>query len=203
MKVALECTGCRNKISLPGFKYRARIKKNPNYKPYCSYRCAFPTYTDDPTKKYCTDCKNIKSKTEFNVANGRYDKLTPYCIVCTSIRCKDYRERNPNKVAKNHKKRRWNRKIELFKILEQTKCTYCEFSVYAALQFEHKNGNGANDKLRFKNLDRFYKYYIEHPEEARKELQITCANCNWIKRFTYEEYRHVDDRIQKISTQDN
>lgn len=87
-----------------------------------------------------------------------------------------------------HKKRRWNRKLQLIKILGQSSCVYCEFSIFPALQFGHKNGNGHSDKIRFHNVDNFYKYYIEHPEEARAELEITCANCNWIKRFKDNEH---------------
>jgi hypothetical protein len=137
--------------------------------------------------KYCVKCKDTKPLFEYYKDKGRKDGVTVYCIPCHAIAKKECIARNPQMQSNVHKKRRWNRKIELFKVLEQSCCTYCEFAIYPALQFEHKNGNGAQDKIRFKNLDQFYKHYINNPEEARRELQITCANCNWIKRYQNDE----------------
>ncbi len=138
--------------------------------------------------KYCPKCKDTKPIFEFYKNKARKDKLTVYCIPCHLIIAKETIARHPEMQSNVHKKRRWNRKMELFAVLDQTQCVYCEFAIYPALQFGHKNGNGANDKLRFKNNDQFYKHYITHPEEARAELEVTCANCNWIKRFKDNEH---------------
>lgn len=137
--------------------------------------------------KRCPKCEDTKPTFEFYKNKARYDGLTGYCIPCHNLASKETKKRHPQMQSNVHKKRRWNRKMQLFAVLEQTKCVYCEFAIYPALQFGHKNGNGAYDKTRFSNVDDFYKYYIAHPEEARKELEITCANCNWIKRFKDNE----------------
>jgi len=50
------------------------------------------------------------------------------------------------------------------------------------LQIDHINGNGKDDLRKFKSSAQMYKYYLQNPRIAKKELQILCANCNWIKR---------------------
>lgn len=199
MEVVLTCVGCGKQFERKGYKYREQVRNNPNKEFYCSYRCKFPLHTNDPTKKYCSNCKTVKSKNEFNKANGRFDKLTPYCISCDKIIGKDYRVRNPEKLSNAHKKRRFNLRVKLFQILDSTKCVYCGFSMWSALQFDHKHGDGAQDKERFKDIDAFLRYYINHPEEAKEKLQIACANCNWIKRFKNEEAIHISERPQFLT----
>ena len=189
MDIELKCTKCKKRFKLGKYRYNERIKKNSNYKPHCSISCAFPKYTDNVNKKHCAKCDKIKYKTEFNKDVRRKDKLTAYCIPCRKQQWLECIKRNPNLSSQVHKKRRWNRKIQLFNVLGQSICKFCGFSIWQALQFEHKNGKGAYDKIRFKNLDQFYKHYIENPLEAKNELQICCANCNWIKRFKNNEHR--------------
>ena len=61
------------------------------------------------------------------------------------------------------------------------KCVKCGFNDKRALQFDHINGGGLKDRIRFKAAQTMYKFYINNPELARKCLQILCANCNTIK----------------------
>jgi hypothetical protein len=53
-----------------------------------------------------------------------------------------------------------------------------------ALQFDHINGGGSKlmreMRLNKKNL---FVFYARNPDIAIKDLQVLCANCNWIKRF--------------------
>ncbi len=60
-----------------------------------------------------------------------------------------------------------------------------------ALQFDHINGGGQKQiKEKFKGSGGvMVAYYLKHPEEAQKDLQILCANCNWIKRHEKRETR--------------
>ena len=58
-----------------------------------------------------------------------------------------------------------------------------------ALQFDHIDGFGNKDRARFPNVRIQYKYYLDHPDEAKQKLQVLCANCNWIKRFEKKENR--------------
>lgn len=78
-----------------------------------------------------------------------------------------------------------NLKQELFTILGWC-CVKCGFSDVRALQFDHISGGGTKEMLsKFSNSPRrMYRYYVDHPEEAKQKLQVLCANCNWIKRFS-------------------
>ena len=67
------------------------------------------------------------------------------------------------------------------------KCLKCGFSDKRALQFDHINGGGNNDRLKFNDAYKLYEFYLNRPELASKELQILCANCNWIKKDENKE----------------
>ena len=70
----------------------------------------------------------------------------------------------------------------LFNILGGASCLYCDYRDKRALQFDHIHNNGAEDRKRFKSYGGMIKYYVQNENEARKNLQVLCANCNWIKR---------------------
>lgn len=55
------------------------------------------------------------------------------------------------------------------------------------LQIDHKDGDGYNERKKFKGVNSMIQYYLKHPEEAREKLQVLCANCNWIKRHENKE----------------
>ena len=86
-----------------------------------------------------------------------------------------------NTWSKQHNKRI---KDGLFDVLGGKKCVRCGFTDERALQFDHINGGGTKEtKDRFnKSKRKFSRYYSKHPEEAKKKLQVLCANCNWIKK---------------------
>lgn len=52
-----------------------------------------------------------------------------------------------------------------------------------------KNIIGKNQKY---GSWKMYKYYVEHPSEAKKKLQLLCPNCNKLKQYLNEEfgYKH-------------
>jgi hypothetical protein len=96
-----------------------------------------------------------------------------------------------NEYVKNWcKKNRILLKNKLFDLLGK-KCQKCGFDDIRALQFDHINGQGGKDYIRLSGKRSatagYYKYYVEHPEEAKKNLQVLCANCNWIKRTENNE----------------
>jgi hypothetical protein len=65
----------------------------------------------------------------------------------------------------------------------ELRCEWCGFSNIHALQIDHRQGGGASaHKNQFKDRASFYKYYLDRPELAKKELHLLCANCNVIKR---------------------
>ena len=82
-------------------------------------------------------------------------------------------------------------RLQLFDILGATKCVRCGFTDIRTLQLDHKNGGGSKDKFaKYRGTKQLYRYYINHPEEAKEKYQILCANCNWIKRYENHEVPH-------------
>jgi len=79
-------------------------------------------------------------------------------------------------------------RISVFEILGD-ECIRCGFSDKRALQFDHKDGLGNQDLKKHGGSLNMYLYYKLNPEEAKKELQVLCANCNWIKRHENKENR--------------
>jgi RNase P subunit RPR2 len=64
-------------------------------------------------------------------------------------------------------------------------CVMCGFSGFRALQIDHIKGDGWNDYITGQRA----LFYLKHPDLARERLQLTCANCNWIKRYELKESR--------------
>lgn len=80
-------------------------------------------------------------------------------------------------------------KLQLMNILGSTTCVLCGYADIRCLQFDHIHGGGSTD-YKTKGIGiPFYKYYLEHRVEAKEKLQVLCANCNWKKRYDYEENR--------------
>jgi len=65
-------------------------------------------------------------------------------------------------------------------------CIRCGFDDHRALQIDHIYGNKDFDLKNSGIMD----YLLENPDIAYEELQILCANCNWIKRAENKEVRH-------------
>ena len=78
-------------------------------------------------------------------------------------------------------------KIALLKLIGE-KCVKCGYSDIRALQFDHRFGDGKEDRKKFR-ANQFYRFYLSHPEKALKKLQTLCANCNHIKRIENNEFR--------------
>lgn len=74
-------------------------------------------------------------------------------------------------------------------------CARCGYDAdIRALVLDHKNGDGYLDRKRLGS--KVHRYYAKHPEEARKNLQILCSNCNTIKAIDEKEHnrsRRVDN----------
>jgi len=71
------------------------------------------------------------------------------------------------------------------------KCIRCGIDDGRVLQFDHINGGGNEERIRFRSSNAMVRYYIRHPEEAIDKLQVLCANCNWIKRHERGEHGHI------------
>ena len=68
------------------------------------------------------------------------------------------------------------------------KCAHCGIGDFRVLQVDHINAGGQEDRRRLGGYDSMLKHIMELPiEEAKKEYQVLCANCNIIKRFEKRE----------------
>ena len=110
-----------------------------------------------------------------------------------------WEKRNPEK-KKEGKRREYRRHKAAYKArsLAQTraqrqlviqtfggKCVQCGFSDWRALQIDHINGGGRQDRSRFATKYSYLKSVLATPDK----YQLLCANCNWIKRYEKREYR--------------
>ena len=84
-------------------------------------------------------------------------------------------------------------KFELMEFLSGNppQCIKCGFRDMRVLQFDHINGTGAKNKKKFKGQKTEMLYLYYHPLEAKKTIQVLCANCNWIKRYEKLEYNRM------------
>jgi len=71
---------------------------------------------------------------------------------------------------------------QLYEILGGKICIKCGYDG-TALNFEHINDDGPEDKKRIGGIKKQVYYYLNHPDEAKKKLQVYCANCNWEKEL--------------------
>jgi len=103
------------------------------------------------------------------------------------------REYTKTEKFKNHRHDYYQKLIEELKIkifeLFDGKCSnpYSQhdksYTDVRALQIDHINGGGRQQRKMMNSTERFYKYVLSHPEE----FQLLCANCNQIKRVENKE----------------
>jgi len=90
---------------------------------------------------------------------------------------------------------------ELLEIIGNTKCNRCGFDDVRALQLDHIKGDGTIAKKKFKNSQYEWHFYRhERPDLAKQELQVLCANCNWIKREENDETSWHNSKKDRIDT---
>jgi len=99
----------------------------------------------------------------------------------------EFRKQILKTVSKSNRKTHHQKRLELLQLVGDTKCAKCGFTDWKALQLDHKNGNGLDDKKRIGFGKKYMQYYLNHPQEAKEKLQVLCANCNWIKRYDNNE----------------
>lgn len=118
----------------------------------------------------------------------------PYPIRAVGL-CK-YHYAKKKYGSKYSLKHRDKNRLLLIDYLSGGKCTCqgcswhngpCEVDDEGCIQLDHINGGGHKDVMKFKSMTNMYKYYSEHTDEAKKELQPLCANCNWVKRMRNRE----------------
>jgi hypothetical protein len=98
-----------------------------------------------------------------------------------------YNKKNRAKLSKQQLVKYHERRALSYKILGD-KCCKCGYDKWPALQIDHKTDQiGRHDPRRKAAAFKLHKFIREHPEEAKKEFQLLCANCNWLKRWEERE----------------
>ena len=141
-----------------------------------------------------------------------------YCPAChrtvfqpDTIKFNNDNQKRNNRFLKNLKSKKSGEKSEmslskksrreLLEIIGNSKCNRCGFDDVRALQLDHIKGDGAIAKKKFKNSQYEWHFYRhERPDLAKQELQVLCANCNWIKREENHEtswHNSKQDRIDR------
>ena len=86
--------------------------------------------------------------------------------------------------------RRWNhrQKLAVFEALG-SRCILCGFNDKRALQVDHVNGKGRQERRLLNKPGAMYFRYILNSIQAgeHNKYQLLCANCNWIKRVKNNE----------------
>jgi len=120
-------------------------------------------------------------------ANTRYWKHRDYNHKL--IYARNYYNLNKKEQREKTKQRALNLKLTLFSMFG-SRCVKCGFTDHRALQLDHIKGSGA-EMRRYTNLHKsrvkYYQWLLNNPEYTLNEIQLLCANCNWIKRFENNE----------------
>ena len=77
------------------------------------------------------------------------------------------------------------------------KCVSCGFSDYRALQIDHINSDGKQERNLMNRRD-YYPNVLASFLAKEGRYQLLCCNCNWIKRSELKEYRKRSEESGQI-----
>ena len=135
--------------------------------------------------KTCSKCEKRQQEENFHRSPNTRDGLTAACKKCRRLYSREYYRRFPapykaRAVERAHAQRR------LAIGVLGGKCVSCGMSDERVLQFDHINGGGSKEmRGRRSHRATMTKEIISG---ARSDIQLLCANCNWIKRWEKHEY---------------
>lgn len=135
----------------------------------------------------CTKCGASKPDDDFDRApkNRNRRGRASWCRECSRAAARDYKRRHPQKTDPEYAKAYWRRKRAAAIDLLGGVCVRCGFSDRRALQFDHTDGSGFQQR---KN-NGFQAYpSIRRILAGDDGFQLLCANCNWIKRVENNEH---------------
>lgn len=100
----------------------------------------------------------------------------------TKDRVRKWQKENRDKMRENNKRTRRKLRERVLDFFGR-KCCICGFDDIRALQVDHKNGDGAQERRVLRNMETIYRKILKFPHG----YQLLCANCNWIKRHENNE----------------
>ncbi len=98
---------------------------------------------------------------------------------------KKYRIENRTRLLQRAKQIRDDLRKTILNLLGN-KCCKCGFDDTRAIQIDHVNGNGIEDRDSL-YASTYYRKVIKSIEKDEGKYQLLCSNCNWIKRVENEE----------------
>ena len=136
-------------------------------------------------RKYYLKCNNILNSD----SNSCYE-LVRDITGRTEKYCKNYYVENRLRLLQKSKERdpikrrarQRGMRLAVIEYLGKT-CVYCGFTDIRVLQLDHIKGKGHEDFRKHKSPDTLYRYYFNNLDKAKENLQVLCANCNWIKKY--------------------
>jgi hypothetical protein len=145
--------------------------------------------------KICSDCKQIKSISEFTICRETFDGRYAYCNVCKIERMKKYYQnnleyridyRNGNRDETNRKYCKYNGKIKIEILTHygngKCACVICGESRLPCLSIDHINNDGGQQrKIQRLTGVRFYKWLKDNNFPGG--YQTLCMNDQFLKAF--------------------
>lgn len=134
------------------------------------------------TTKKCSDCKNVKSVSEFNRNKSRKDGYGTKCRDCMKIYRKNHYEANSDVIKANVQAAREERKrgIEkyLFEYFQDHPCVDCGNSDPRVLEFDHRD-----PELKSINVSQLLggDHIWSTVYEEIVKCDVRCANCHRIR----------------------
>lgn len=165
----------KDKINAQNKEYRSKPETKKKDKEY-------RLKNKDKKKAYDKEWR-LKNKDELIVKKKKY-----------WLKIKD--KKNPENKKKNRDIRR--------KVLELLggKCVHCGFSNPRALQIDHIQNNGAIERKNCKVEQLYRKILKMNKKDWETEYQLLCANCNYIKKFMFEEEQTISKHPSLDSERD-
>jgi rubrerythrin len=74
-------------------------------------------------------------------------------------------------------------RARLMGLLGGWRCRECGETDPSVLTIDHVNGGGAEERRQMNGYPLVIRYYLSHPNEAQRKLQILCRSCNWKKHL--------------------
>lgn len=101
----------------------------------------------------------------------------------------NYRRSEENRLRINSQSKQRRHSARQYLIGEMGGCCIrCGFSDWRALQIDHVQGGGIQERKLLSNPGVYYKQILESFYNSENKYQLLCANCNQIKRYENEEY---------------
>ena len=112
--------------------------------------------------------------------------------------CREYYKKNKKHLSEYQKK--WQRGNSEYQknhlrnlrksVIEAlgAKCMRCGFDDTRALQIDHINGGGSQERKAKGFSGSFHRNVLRSFINKENKYQLLCANCNWIKRVENREF---------------